>query len=96
VFAGSSSGQAFARSRLKEAQSHSGAGGFDVRVATVTLLSIGLVLLSLGTLAPVASAEKKYCIEGDGVCPGGELVCVIHANQFVACVPDPCDTTACF
>lgn len=55
-----------------------------------------LFLVASFAVAPTVAAEKMYCIEGDGVCHGGELVCVVKNGEKRACVPDPCYTTRCF
>lgn len=62
---------------------------------TLALAAV-LFLVAAFAVAPTAAAEKMYCIEGDGTCHGGELVCVVKGGKKVACVPDPCYTTMCW
>lgn len=47
---------------------------------------------------PVTPVVPTYgvCIEGNSPCSGGKLVCVTKGTSALACVPDPCYTTACF
>lgn len=73
-------------------------GGDHPGVETMRLLALAAVLFLVAAfaVAPTASAEKMYCIEGDGTCHGGELVCVVKGGKKVACVPDPCYTTMCW
>lgn len=44
---------------------------------------------------PGVTTTFGYCTEGHSPCSYGKLACVTNNGKAVACVPDPCATTAC-